>query len=490
MSRGHKSYSDDLTQRSLERYESLMRALANAVWSVDAEGRFVEPQPDWQSFTGQSWDESAGFGWFDAFHPDDRERIRSLWSLAESARTVYRAEGRVRSARSNRFRPCIIRAAPLLNPAGEVREWTAALTDVDAEVKTREALRQAQQKMELFHRSTREGLLVVDREGIITEANERAESLFAYGRGELDGIPVERLVPLEFRGRHSELRSGYHAHPRARSMAAEKNLRGLRKDGTEIPVEIALTPLNTAEGLMVMAFVRDVTDKSRAMELAEELGRRAEQEAAIEQRVVQQERQRLSRELHDSVSQSLYGIGLGARTALALLSQDPSRIEEPLRYILTLAESGLSEMRALIHALRPETLESEGLMAALKRQVKSLAARYDLEIELKAETEPDLPLSAKHEAFRVCMEALNNAVKHAEARHVTVSLRPLPGGLKVEVRDDGFGFDPEQRKPEGIGLRSMRERVSRLGGSLQIESHPGEGTSVIAFLPGEAQSES
>ncbi len=198
---------------------------------------------------------------------------------------------------------------------------------------------------------------------------------------------------------------------------------------------------------------------------------------------VLQERQRLARELHDSVSQALYGIALGARTARTLVERDPARAVEPLEYVLSLAEAGLAEMRALLFELRPESLEVEGLVAALQKQADSLRARHRVEVDADLPPEPLAPLEVKEALYRIAQEALNNTVKHARATRVTLRLAPDDGALLLEVRDDGRGFDPSAPFPGHLGLRSMRERAAALGGDISIESALGEGTRVRARVP-------
>jgi PAS domain S-box-containing protein len=196
-----------------------------------------------------------------------------------------------------------------------------------------------------------------------------------------------------------------------------------------------------------------------------------------------EERQRLARELHDSVSQALYGIGLGARTARTLLDRDPAQAVEPIDYVLSLADASLAEMRALIFELRPDSLQREGLVAALSRLATSLRARYELEVNTALSAEPALDEEAKEALYRIAQEALNNIARHAEAKRVDISLKEIEGEVLLEVRDDGVGFEPEAEYPGHMGLSSMRERAVRLGGRLELESAPGQGTRLRAHLP-------
>ncbi|MFN0148580.1 MAG: GAF domain-containing protein [Dehalococcoidia bacterium] len=195
-----------------------------------------------------------------------------------------------------------------------------------------------------------------------------------------------------------------------------------------------------------------------------------------------EERQRLARELHDSVSQALYGIALGAKTARTLLDRDPARAIAPVDYVVQLAEAGLAEMRALIFELRPESLATEGLVAALQKQVDSLRARYGLAVDAGLPEEPEAPFAVKEAIYRVAQEALHNVVKHARAQRVTLSLGCEGEALVLVVADDGQGFDPGGDFPGHLGLRSMRERVERLGGQLTLTSAPGEGSRLAVRL--------
>ncbi len=214
-----------------------------------------------------------------------------------------------------------------------------------------------------------------------------------------------------------------------------------------------------------------------ALQRAEALAEQAQRLASLE------ERTRLARELHDSVSQALYGIGLGARTARALYKRDPARLNEPLDYILSLTEAGLTEMRALIFELRPESLEQEGLTTALSKQAASLQARHGIQVETEFCEEPRLPLDVKEGLYRIAREALHNTVKHARASQVKLSLlHNEKNGYRLEIADNGLGFDTSQDFPGHLGLKSMRERTAALNGSLHIESTPGNGTHIIIII--------
>ena len=217
-----------------------------------------------------------------------------------------------------------------------------------------------------------------------------------------------------------------------------------------------------------------VSERRRAaLELAQSQRREGERAAL--------ERQRLARDLHDSVSQSLFSATLHVRSAqleLEFEQLDPAGpMGEELGEIGQLTRGALAEMRALILELQPGALAEEGLVAALAKQAAALSAREGLVIEVDG---PDgrLPLDAEVEEqlYRLGQEALANVVKHARASTATVRIAVADGTVTVEVADDGRGFDPATVGPEHFGLRSMRGRVADLGGRLELTSAPGAGT--------------
>jgi signal transduction histidine kinase len=197
-----------------------------------------------------------------------------------------------------------------------------------------------------------------------------------------------------------------------------------------------------------------------------------------------EERQKLARELHDSVSQALYGIALGTRTARTVVERidmaegDKPKLVEPLDYVLAQADAGLAEMRALIFELRPESLQTEGLVAALRKQTAALQARHQIPVAVEFGSEPDMPIQKKEMLYRVAQEAMHNIVKHARATSAEVRLVTDNGRILLEVCDNGQGFDMTQEFPGHLGLKSMRERVEKAGGILTVASDVGGGTRI------------
>lgn len=198
------------------------------------------------------------------------------------------------------------------------------------------------------------------------------------------------------------------------------------------------------------------------------------------------ERQRLARDLHDSVSQALFSMTMHARAAerrLADLGPEADRAREEVAMLHELTRGALAEMRALIFELRPQSLTDEGLVAALRRQGAAVSAREHVSVEVHGPQER-LPLGAAAEEhlYRIALEAVHNAVKHGHPTTVVVDVA-AEEDVRLEVVDDGIGFDPARSRPGHLGLGTMRERAESLGGTLDVTSRPGAGTTVVATVP-------
>jgi signal transduction histidine kinase len=319
-----------------------------------------------------------------------------------------------------------------------------------------------------------------DVDVIRAHRNYAPEHVVAFNRT-LAGIPHDEPDPAD------QLPQVYSSLDEAPEFIAV----GLAQEGIVSHMSVPIRNPEQMLGVFGVSFVRAHTFTEDEKRLYAALADRAavaiqnaDLYAKAQQAASLEERQRLARELHDSVSQALYGIALGTRTARMRLGEDTHNAAEPLDYVGSLAQAGLAEMRALIFELRPESLEEEGLVAAIEKQAASVAARYKIEVALDLCEEPSsCSLDAKEALYRITQEALHNIVKHAHARRVDVGLRRTDAAIELTVRDDGRGFDTGQSFPGHVGLQSMPERAARLGGAVMIESAPGQGTKVTATLP-------
>jgi GAF domain-containing protein/anti-sigma regulatory factor (Ser/Thr protein kinase) len=200
---------------------------------------------------------------------------------------------------------------------------------------------------------------------------------------------------------------------------------------------------------------------------------------------VVEERNRLARELHDSVTQSLFSMSLMTQALPRLLDTNPARARERLDRLGELARGALAEMRSLIFELRPAALEEEGLVSAIGKYAAAFESREGVRVVVHVDGERRLPIEQEETLFRITQEALNNVAKHARATSVIISLRFDADASSLEVRDDGVGFDTTAvvAGRRGFGMTSMRDRAALLRGETSVESEPGRGTTVLVRVP-------
>ena len=258
----------------------------------------------------------------------------------------------------------------------------------------------------------------------------------------------------------------------------------------EIRSELALPVMGRGEMIGVLdiesdrlnAFAED--DVAILQSLANQAGVAIQNAKLYEQArqfAVLEERQRLARELHDSVTQEIYGVTMFAEATVRLLAQgNEAQAVDHLRELQASAQEALAEMRLLIYELRPPVLEQVGLQGALQARLEAVEGRSGLETQFSAEGQVELEREIQENLYGIAREALNNSLKHAQATSLSVNLYVSEPSVLLEISDDGVGFDPNGDYQEGgLGVRGMQERAEQIGGILSINSKPGEGTSVV-----------
>ncbi len=204
----------------------------------------------------------------------------------------------------------------------------------------------------------------------------------------------------------------------------------------------------------------------------------------IQQTAVAEERARLARDLHDSISQALYAASLYTRAAERQLhSGRLQAVQAHLNEIGSALHGALSELRLLIYELRPPILEQAGLSGALYHRLKSVEERAGIQVDWHSNLNAPLPRRLEENLYRIAQEALNNSLKHAGAGQVSLRLEQQPGLIRLRIADNGRGFDPHSEPASGMGLKIMQERAAQAGGRLTLESAPGAGTVILVEVP-------
>jgi two-component system sensor histidine kinase DevS len=323
--------------------------------------------------------------------------------------------------------------------------------------------------------SAPDAIVIVDRSGRVVLANDRTTEMFGYSTGELLGQPVELLIPDEVRADHERHRADYYAAPSTRPMGALMNLLARRKDGSVFPAEISLSPLDAEEGLLVTSVIRDVSERRRLEDEHQRL--RADAEA-------ERERQRIAMDLHDGVIQSIYAVGLNLEAAAGDIATHPGEVATSIDRAIDELNDVIADIRAYIAQLRPARFSGEVAesLAGIAHEFR-VDSLIDTTIDV-AQTLPPLPAEAGSALFHITREALNNVRKHARASSVEIRLRVIDDLVRLDIVDDGAGFDPSAPRAERHnGLRNMASRARAAGGTLRVESAPRTGTRIRVEIP-------
>lgn len=323
-----------------------------------------------------------------------------------------------------------------------------------------------------------DAIVVSDGAGRITHVNRQAEILSGYTCAELVGRSIEELVPERLRALHEGYRHDYvQDSPTARPMGerAHMDIRFRRKDGGEFPADIALGPVHTEQGLLVVAAVRDLTERRRI---------EAELREASERDQLLQERERIGRELHDGTIQSLFALGLSLQ-GLAELIEEGGKVRQRLEDAVVQIDTVIRELRNYVFQLRPVALSAGGLGEALRAIAGEFERETGITPSLEVALHREQPVLSTHggDLLQLVREALSNVARHAQARNVGVRVEGTAGGLVLEIVDDGCGFDVDRPPARGWGLRNLHERAAAVGGRLEIASAPGRGTAVRLHVP-------
>ncbi len=309
----------------------------------------------------------------------------------------------------------------------------------------------------------------VDPAGTYLYVSPSCERITGYSAREFqaDTALLERII-------HPDDRDTYVDHEsREDGSLFPIEFRVITRGGEERWLEHVCQPVYDATGTYLgrRGSNRDATERKRVEE---------ELEQHLRDRAAAAERSRLARELHDSVTQTLYSVNLHAEAAgMALDAGNQDVVAQSLQKLQAMTHQAMMDLRMLIFELHPPILKDEGLAAALRARLATVETRAGLQTELQVEGEERLPLALAQELFWIAVEAFNNVLKHASARRVQVSLSFAGGKVRLSITDDGLGFDPEAaRSQSGMGLRSIAGRVEHIGGQIDLDTAPGRGTTI------------
>ncbi len=327
--------------------------------------------------------------------------------------------------------------------------------------------------------SAPQAVIAVGPDEKIVFVNGSVEPMFGYSADELVGKPLELLVPEAARKQHVAYHRSYFANMQSRPMGLGLNLEARRKDGGVFPVEIGLSAIETAQGKLAIAFVSDISERRRLEATAQANAKEVRALAASLLTAQEEERRRVSRELHDQICQQLASLAIDMG-GLATDPNWPGELQKQLKTLQARVVKASDDTRHLAYALHPSVLDDLGLVASLQELGQEFSRDCRIPVKFTHDPLPSrLPREIASCLFRVAQESLQNVKKHAQAKRVRIALNMRKGKLVLHIIDDGIGFHAGTAKGRGgLGLIGMEERVRLVNGHLHVTAQPGGGTKV------------
>ena len=460
---------------SEDRYRFLVENSPDVVFSTDAEGNFTFMSDAMERVSGWKPDEITGGHFSRVVDPASHGEAMARWSALVADPTTEQVLNLDLIGPDGRLVPVEVSSIGIVDADGTFMGIHGATRDVSERARLERELRASEERYRYLVDSSPDLVWLTDAEGTLTFLSDATRTMLGVEPDELIGRPYADIFAPEAR-RDASVRYRWLArHP---SAVHRMRLPFRHADGRDVMVEINGTGM-TSDGRFVGAHgaARDVSDRDR---LERDLRRQAGELAAGE------ERAHLARELHDSVTQALFSMTLVSRSVELLLDRDVDAARGQLAQLRDLQREALAEMRALIFELRPGNLEQDGLARALRTHTAALQGRIGLPIVVESALDERLPLAIEEVLYRIAQEALHNVVKHASARQVRLEVARTASGVRLNVQDDGKGFDPA-RVPDGhLGLAGMRARADKIGAKFTVWSVAGEGTRIEVLVPGSA----
>jgi PAS domain S-box-containing protein len=463
-----------------------MLAFAGAregVWDWNLETGAVVYSPRWKQMLGYSDDEIAAtvHAWEQLLHPDDRLRAEALNAAVQQGRSSYEGEFRLRH-KDGRYITVLTRGLPIRRePDGPVVRIVGTHLDITERKRTETALRESEERLTLAFAGAQEGIWDWNLETDAVVYSSRWKQMLGYSDDEIEPqiSAWERLVHPDDRAvadkAHESVARGQPTYE------AEFRLR--HKDGHYVQILSRGFPVRREPGGPVVRIVGTHFDLTERRKREAE---RARTELLAHLVFVQEdERRRIARDMHDQFGEQLTALSL----RIALLKDacgDRADLANHAAALAEIAERLDRDVDQLVWELRPTALDDLGLRAALANYIQEWSERSHIAAELHTSGLLDDRLASEVETalYRIAQEALNNVAKHSRARRVEVILERRPDCVLLILEDDGVGFSEAdtERGGRGYGLVGMRERATLVGATLEIESNPGKGTTILVRI--------
>jgi PAS domain S-box-containing protein len=478
-----RKQAQEALQASEERFRQLANHIREVFWMSNADkSKIIYVSPAYEEIWGQTCNSlyASPGSWIEAIHPDDRKLVlentvtKQLTGEYDEVYRVIRPDGSIRWVQD--------RAFPIRDAAGNIYRIVGIADDITKRKQAWDALGESEARKRAIMQAALDGIITIDHEGRMIELNSAAEKIFAHSRPKLIGEKVMEVVPPSFRAWFQDGLASCFTGGKGPTLGSRIEMPALRTDGSQFSAEFTITRIRLVGQPMFTIYIRDITQRK----LAEAELR------ALPQRIIkaqEAERSRIAQELHDGINQLIASVKMRLRKVEGSLPDLKPAAREILQRCDRLLVKVLEENRRIAHNLKPTDLDHLGLAAAVSSFCSEVQLRTNLQFQcrLTTSTRRLLPVVELH-LFRIVQEAVTNVEKHGRAKSVRLDLRFQADFAVLKIQDDGQGFDAKTVKAgkkmrHGLGLTNMRERALSLGGTYEIKSVPGRGTTILVRVP-------
>ncbi len=478
-----RKQAQEALRASEERFRQLAYHIREVFWMSNADkSKIIYVSPAYEEIWGETCSNlyASPRSWTNAIHPDDRKLVlentiaKQLTGEYDEVYRIVRPDGSIRWIQD--------RAFPIRDASGNIYRIVGIADDITKRKQAWDALGESEARKRAIMQAALDGIITIDHEGRMIELNSAAEKIFAHNRPKLIGEKVMEVIPTSFRSWFQDGLASCFAGDKGPTCGSRIEMPALRADGSSFSAEFTITRIRLAGPPMFTIYIRDITQRKRAeAELR-----------ALSQRIIkaqEAERSRIAQELHDGINQLIASVKMRLRKVEGSLPDRKPAAREILQRCDRLLVKVLEENRRIAHNLRPTDLDNLGLAAAVTSFCSEVQLRTNLQFQcrLTASSRRLSPVVELH-LFRIVQEAVNNIEKHGRAKSVRLELRFQEDFAVLKIQDDGQGFDAKTVKAgnkmrHGLGLTNIRERALSLGGTYEIKSAPGDGTTVAVRVP-------
>ncbi|MGA2230899.1 MAG: PAS domain S-box protein [Tepidisphaeraceae bacterium] len=455
------------SQEEMRRLASIIEHSQDAIMDMTLDGVIVNWNRAAERIYGYASDEVKGRS-ATLLVPADRmdETARILSTVRRGG--VSRMET-LRVRKNGAVIPVALTVAPVRDALGQLVGTSTISRDISQLKNAESALQESATKTASILTTMVDGVVTIDERGMVDSMNPAAERLFGYAASEVFGRNVKMLMPEPYKSEHDEYLANYLRTGVAKIIGIGREVVGRRKNGSTFPMDLAVSEMLMGPRRLFTGIVRDLTDRKRLEREILEISDR--------------EQRRIGQDLHDGLGQQLAGIGFLSKALEQRLQKKSVPESADASEIAHLVSGAIAQARGMAHGLHPVDLSATGLMSALKELALTVEHTFRISCTLKCE-EPVLLAdnAVGTHIYRITQEAVNNAIKHGKAEHISIVLIRARDTITASVRDDGVGFPEVLPEKKGMGLQTMRYRAALIGATLSILRLPTGGTRVDCAL--------